>query len=94
MTKGLKNFNSDNPDEIRAVLGPLDDPDDPELYKIDFSASGEDEHEQDLRMLYNMGIRVKREKAMALAKGIIDQDGNLIDRTLPPDMRPGSKCTV
>jgi hypothetical protein len=90
MSKDLKNFWSNDPEEIRKVLGPPDDLDDPELYKLDFTVTEDDaSHEQTLRMTHNMNVNVKREIARKQAKGIYNEKGHLIKNvTLPKDDNP------
>jgi len=90
MEKDLKNFWSNDPEEIRKVLGPPDDSDDPELYKLDFTgAAGIPENELMYRTQYNMGVNVKREIARKQAKGIYNEKGHLAKNvTLPDDDNP------
>jgi hypothetical protein len=90
MTKDLKNFWSNDPEEIRKVLGPPDDPDDPELYIVQFDyVPKEKENENNLRLIHNMNINVKREIARKQAKGIYNEKGHLIkDVMLPNDDNP------
>ncbi len=46
-----------------------------------------------IQEMITVGMRgVRAETAELQAKGILDAEGNVIDRELPPDMREGSEC--
>lgn len=54
----------------------------------------EDEEEWERRVLALAAARISAERERLERLGIIDSNGNLVSRELPPDMLPGSETTV
>lgn len=54
----------------------------------------EDEEEWDRRVMALAAARIAAERARLERLGIIDAEGDLVSRELPPDMLPGSDTTV
>jgi hypothetical protein len=54
----------------------------------------EDEDEWERRVMVLAAARIAAERARLERLGIIDADGELVSRELPPDMRPESDATV
>jgi hypothetical protein len=54
----------------------------------------EDEEEWDRRVMALAAARIAAERARLEQLGIIDANGDLVSRELPPDMLPESDATV
>jgi hypothetical protein len=54
----------------------------------------EDEEEWERRVMTLAAARIGAERARLERLGIIDADGDLVSRELPPDMRPESDTTL
>lgn len=54
----------------------------------------EDEEEWERRLMALATERILAERARLERLGIIDENGELVSRDLPPDMLPGSDTTV
>ncbi len=46
------------------------------------------------RMVRESHDRIKADQAELVKRGVIDEDGNLLVKELPPDMRPGSRTDL
>jgi hypothetical protein len=67
----------------KEVIWASADPDNPEEWLEFLQQQGE-----------RAGDRIRTELKRLQALGIIDADGNRLKKELPPDMRPGSTCTL
>jgi len=54
----------------------------------------EDEEEWERRVMELAVVRVKGARARLEALGVVDADGNLVSKSLPPDMTPESDTTL
>jgi hypothetical protein len=54
----------------------------------------EDEEEFERRVMELAARRIAAARARFERLGIVDSDGNLVSRELPPDMRPDSDSTL
>ncbi len=54
----------------------------------------EDENEWERRVMALAAARISAERSRLERLGIIDTDGNLVSRELPPDMLPDSDTTL
>ena len=83
-------------EEIRKVLGPTDDPDRPGFYlvtvEMDLSEDPVERHLAELKTQHNVSLAAYYARKELMEMGILDENGRLIDRGLPDDMKPGSKC--
>jgi len=54
----------------------------------------EDEEEWERRVMALAAARISAERARLERLGVVDANGDLVSRDLPPDMRPESDTTV
>ena len=94
--KKILDFYSDSHEEIRKVLGPPDNPDRPGFYivtvEMDLSEDPVERHLAELKTQHNASLAAYYARKELMEMGILDENGRLIDRGLPDDMKPGSKC--
>ena len=94
--KKILYFYSDSHEEIRKVLGPPDNPDRPGFYLVTVEMRLSDDpierHIEELKSQHNVSLAAYHARKELMEMGILDENGRLIDRGLPDDMKPGSKC--
>ena len=96
MDESILNFYSDSHEEIRKVLGTPDSPDRQGFYLVTvemiLSEDPVERHLAELKAQHNVSLAAYYARKELMEMGILDENGRLIDRGLPDDMKPGSKC--